>query len=305
MKYLIKIIFLFIIAIFTASCASYLDIVPEGDPTLENAFSNRVNTEKYLFTCYSRLPDPTDAFNYPAMIGGDEIWWNFDQPTFLTESGTFIAKGSQEANDPYLNFWDGARGGTNFFQSIRICNIFLENINNPHDIEGYERSQWIAEVKFLKAYFHFYLLQLYGPIPIIKENLPVNATLDEVRLYREPVDDVVNYIVQLLDEAVPDLPMEVLVPVSDAGRITKPIALALKAKVLVLAASPLFNGNPDYATFKDNKDTSHLGGHTLYQFIPGTLVSMSHKHNSTIGLEELLPNGSIPKLSGLMCTTSQ
>jgi hypothetical protein len=303
MKYLIKIIFLFIFAIFTASCASYLDIVPEGDATLETAFSNRVNTEKYLFTCYTCLPNPTDVFNYPAMIGGDEIWWNYDQPSFQTASGTFIAKGAQEANDPYLNFWDGSssRAGNNTFQSIRICNIFLENVNNPHDIDEYERAQWIAEVKFLKAYFHFFLLQLYGPIPIMKENLPVNATPDEVRLYRDPVDDVVNYIVQLLDEAVPDLPMEVLSPVSDAGRATKPIALALKAKALVLAASPLFNGNPDYAGFKDNKerqlissgspdpakwqraavaiknaiDTCHLGGHSLYEFIPNALVSMS------------------------------
>jgi hypothetical protein len=157
-------------------------------------------------------------------------------------------------------------------------------------------------VKFLKAYYHFFLMQLYGPIPIVRENLPVNSTPEEVRVYREPVDEVTEYIVQLLDEAVPDLPMEVLAPINDAGRITKPIALAIKAKVLVWAASPLFNNNPDYLNFKDKRDrqlmpvgeqpdinkwkraataiknaidTCHLARHTLYHFTPGALSNMS------------------------------
>ena len=94
---------------------------------------------------------------------------------------------------------------------------------------------------------------MYGPIPIIKESLPVSATTDETMLYREPVDEVVAYITQLLDEAIPNLPLEVDNMVSDAGRITKPIASAIKARVLVTAASPLFNGNADYSGMIDKR----------------------------------------------------
>jgi len=301
MKYF-KIIFLFLGIMFISSCSDYLDIVPDDVPSMDNAFSNRTAAEKFLFTCYSYLPNPTDFWTYPAHIGGDEIWWNIDQPNFTNNVAIKMANGTQNSNDPYQNFWDGGQGGSSLFIAIRDCNIFLENIHKPRDIEDYERVQWIAEVKFLKAYYHFFLMQLYGPIPIIRENIPVSATPEEVRLYRDPVDDVVAYIAELIDEAIIDLPLEIMSMTTDAGRITIPIALAVKAQAFVWAASPLFNGNSDYKNFKDNRgvqlisaeydadkwqkaataikeaiDKSHQAGHGLYVYIPTRLMSDSTK----------------------------
>jgi hypothetical protein len=227
-------------------CANYLDVVPDDVATMEHAFSTRNTMERFLMTCYWYLPNVTNYWNNPGLVGGDELWWCISVEGMNGNDAAYLAKGVQNINDPYLNFWDGKRSGKNLFVAIRDCNIFLENVQTPTDIEEYERSQWIAEIKFLKAYYHFYLLQLYGPIPIVRENIPVNATSDEVRVYREPVDDVVNYIVELIDEAIPDLLLNTDdTRAIDAGRITKPIAAAIKAKVLVLAASPLFNGTED------------------------------------------------------------
>ncbi len=98
---------------------------------------------------------------------------------------------------------------------------------------------------------------MYGPIPLTRENMPVDADVYAVKVEREPVDECFDYIVQLLDEACEGdvLPTIVLDPASDYGRITKPIALSLKAKVLVTAASPLFNGNNDQATLKNHDGT--------------------------------------------------
>src|SRR5690606_8306353 len=93
----------------------------------------------------------------------------------------------------------------------------------------------------------------YGPLRITDVNLPISATPQAVQVYRDPVDDVVNYIADLLDEATVTLPVRIIDEVNEMGRITKPIALALKARVLVTAASPLFNGNPDYSSFVDNR----------------------------------------------------
>jgi hypothetical protein len=223
------------------SCAGYLDVVPDNVGTIDHAFSTRNTTERFLVTCYSYLP----TFSSPStlgFIGANEIWGNVEQSYNTSSAGRF-AQGAQNASSPYFNFWDEG-----LFTGIRDCNIFLENIYSPYDIEDFERKQWIAEVKFLKAYFHFYLLQVYGPIPLIRENLPINASIDEVRVYREPVDDAVNYIVELIDEALPDLMLSSEpTRAVDAGRITQPVAAAIKAKVLVLAASPLFNGKEDEA----------------------------------------------------------
>jgi hypothetical protein len=230
----------------TTACTNYLDVVPDDVATMEHAFSTRNTTQRFLMTCYWYLPNITNFSNNPALIGGDELWWCISEEEMNSSNVAYLARGVQNINDPYLNFWDGRRSGKNLFTAIRDCNIFLENVNMPTDIEEYERSQWIAEVKFLKAYFHFYLLQLYGPIPIIRENLPVNATSEEVRVYRDPVDDVIDYIVELIDEAMPDLMLNTFdTRTIDAGRITRPVAASIKAKTLALAASPLFNGTED------------------------------------------------------------
>ncbi|MGF7233320.1 RagB/SusD family nutrient uptake outer membrane protein, partial [Arachidicoccus sp.] len=163
----------------------------------------------------------------------------------------------QNVVNPIANYWDGTNGGQAMFNAIRTCNIFLDNIAKVPDMQEVERKRWIAEVKTLKAYYHFLLLRMYGPIPIIKDNFEVSDDIDKVHVKRQPVDDVVNYIVQLIDEAVPDLPQSISNQREELGRITSVIALAIKAKTLILAASPLFNGNSDYADFK-NKDGEQL-----------------------------------------------
>jgi starch-binding outer membrane protein, SusD/RagB family len=75
-----------------------------------------------------------------------------------------------------------------------------------------------------------------------------------VKIYREPVDDVVKYITDLMLEAASDLPSpSEVVEGTEAGRIDKLIALSMRGKVLLFAASPLFNGNSDYAHMVDGR----------------------------------------------------
>lgn len=241
----------------TVGCSDYLDIVPDGTPTLDHAFADRERAKEFLATCYRYLPDPTDCWTYPGYAGNEFVWSELQtyDTGFDEQEMTLLSRGRQNSSSPYLNFWGGGGGKrvVNLFEGIRMCNIFMENIHKPYDLKSGERAQWIAEVKFLKAYYHYFLLQLYGPIPLIRENLPVDASPEDVRVYREPFDDCVAYIVQLLDEAAADLQPTVGNELEEMGRITSPIALALKAKVLALAASDLFNGNPDFARCVDKK----------------------------------------------------
>ncbi len=245
------------------SCGKFLDVVPDNVATIDNAFTNRYNAEKFLFTCYSYIPNPTNISTNIAFFGGYEMWMVNDYETYRYAQGAanqyvyFMARDGQSANSPYINMWEGLRGGVDLWTAIRDCNIFLENIDLPYDLDELDRDRWIAEVKFLKAYYHFYLFRLYGPIPIVDQNLPVSAGVDEVAVYRNTVDEVTSYIVKLLDEAAAVLPGIIENQTEEMGRVTKPIALALKAKVLTLAASPLFNGNSNYANVVDNRGT-HL-----------------------------------------------
>ena len=238
-------VFALIIFTVVSSCGKFLDVVPDNVATIKNAFTMRNQAEKYLFTCYSYMPKDGNIGIDPAMLGGDEIWM------LQNYGGTFfnMAKGLQNVVSPYGDNW------TALYEGLHDCNIFLENISKVHDIDESERLRWISEVKFLKAYYHFYMVRMYGPIPMMKVNLPVDANIDEVKVYRDPVDSCFSYITQLIDEAMINLPLTIDNPMQQLGRISQPIAMSFKAEVLVYAASPLFNGNTDQAGLKDNKGT--------------------------------------------------
>ena len=245
-----------------SSCKKYLDVVPDNIATIENAFKLRIEAEKYLFTCYSYMPKNGDGWYNAALTSGDEIWYpQNDQATW--HAAFRIAQGQQNTSDPYFNEWAGTRKGGNgntrydnqkIWGGIRNCNIFLENMADPTkvpDITPAERSRWIGEGLFLKAYYHFYMLRMYGPIPVVDKSVAVDADLANSYVKRQPVDECVNAISAWLDSAAALLPERVLNENTELGRATKPVALAIKAKLLVMAASPLFNGNTDFADFKD------------------------------------------------------
>ncbi|HTJ49709.1 MAG TPA: RagB/SusD family nutrient uptake outer membrane protein [Cyclobacteriaceae bacterium] len=254
----------FLVIIFAiTSCNKFLDVVPDNVATIDHAFSLKSEAEKYLFTCYSYIPKNGDGWYNIGMMSGDEIWLPQTDRTYWNPAFQ-IAQGNQNRNVPMLDVWRGQYfGATKYekriFAGIRSCNVFLENMNDltkVPDITLDERMKWIGEVEFLKAYYHFYLLRMYGPIPIIDKNAPIDADVQSVYVKRMPVDDCTNYISALLDSAANKLPMEVENETTQMGRITKPIALALKAKLWLMAASPLFNGNEDYAGFTDHAGTT-------------------------------------------------
>jgi hypothetical protein len=227
------------------ACSDFLNVVPDdGIATLESAFTMRSEAERYLYTCYSYLPQDGMVLIDPGILAGDEFWSVVDPGQVVYNDRIFrIARGFQNAQSPLCG-WNWL----NLYQAIRVCNIFLENAGSVPDLTLFEKERWVAEATFLKAYYHFYLLRMYGPIPLVKENLPISAPVDQVKVFRDPADDCFAYIVELLDEAIPHLPPVILNPQDEMGRITQPIAAALKAKILVTAASPLFNGNNDQAT---------------------------------------------------------
>lgn len=233
------------------SC-DYLDIVPDKIATIENAFANKNEAEKFLTTCYSYIPDYHSQSGNIGLLGADELWAYYPGTDYTP---WMIARGLQNSNDPYMNYWEGKNGGKPMYKAINDCNTFLENVEDIEKIEDLSatmRKRWVGEVKFLKAYYHFQLFKMYGPIVVKDKNIPITAPLEEMQMKRLPVDQVVNYIANLLDDAiVSGLPQTITNKTEEIGRATIPAALTLKAKLLVLAASPLFNGNTDYADFRD------------------------------------------------------
>ncbi|WP_236638930.1 RagB/SusD family nutrient uptake outer membrane protein [Leeuwenhoekiella aestuarii] len=259
-----------VIALFAGvfqSCEeTFLDVVPDNVATIEQAFKLRNEAEKYLFTCYAYIPKNGDAIYNIAFLAGDETWIPPQDASF--NSFAFdIARNLQRSTNPYMDAWEGryqGGGPADLYQlwdGIRHCNIFLENVENISrvpDLGEAERLRWVSEVKFLKAYYHYYLMRMYGPIPIMREVIPVDASEDQIQVPREPIDSSVDYLANLLDEAAVGLPPMITDTQEDLGRITRPIALAVKAELLTMAASPLFNGNEDMASFVGKDGSSYF-----------------------------------------------
>ncbi|WP_240619095.1 RagB/SusD family nutrient uptake outer membrane protein [Chitinophaga costaii] len=251
------------------ACKKYLDVIPDDVATLNSSFANENEAQAYLLgNCYANLQRLSDVCRNAGFTTSGEVIIPTDLPSNQSlkgsgqDAGFNLLRGFQNVQNPLFNFWDAYNQGLNLWQSIRFCNTFLDNVNTPPDVTVTERKRWIAEAKFLKAYYHYWLIRMYGPIPIADVALPVNATTDQVRQKQLPVDSCFNYVVHLIDEALPDLPPSIQNVITEDGRITATIALAVKAEVLATEASPLFNGNPDYSSF------ANIDGTKLFSAAP-------------------------------------
>lgn len=93
-------------------------------------------------------------------------------------------------------------------------------------------------------------MRMYGPVPLLGEKpIPVDAPLEEVLRERRTIDQCVDFITKQLDIAYSEVAWQRAIGVNK-GRVDKAFCKAYKAKTLLFAASPLFNGNQDMASLK-------------------------------------------------------
>src|SRR5690606_20499589 len=139
--------------------------------------------------------------------------------------------------------WQGSNYATDLYETIRSANTFFEYIDLVKDISDQEKKNWVAQVRFLKAYYHFLLVKHYGPIVLIKENVAPNSQSEELFVRRSKIDECFDYIISELDASIPDLADELVA--DQLGMVNKAAAMAVKARIMLFRASPFFNGNRD------------------------------------------------------------
>jgi hypothetical protein len=231
--------FLLGVVLCSASCNAYLDLVPDNTVILEDYFARKDMAWNTLSKVYSYLPDDPGTANTSWTLG-DEWIGRINSRTQAIE----VMSGLQNSDNPRLNIWDGSSGIKSLYEGIRSANIFLEYIDIVEDMTPDEIADWKAQVKFLKAYYHFLLLQRYGPIVIMDKSIPLDAVSDDLFLRRSKIEDCFNFIIRLIDEAIPDLKERATL--IDLGQVDRVIAMAIKARIMLFRASPFFNGNKQY-----------------------------------------------------------
>ena len=228
---------------------NYLDMVPEKDiETVESLFEQRTKVENWWKGLYSELNRIFADFRVnTAYLGADEFvtCQALHSSTLYNLDGLKIADGLQMSQNPYGSIW------YRMYVVIRNCNIFLENVDHTYNMSEEDRNWWKADVKAVKAYVYFELVRRYGPICLVPQNMPVDLPVKDYQLPRQHVDTCFKEIINLLEESMEYVPKHSQ-RISNYGHTFSLEAVyALKAKVLLYAASPLFNGNAFYSDFKN------------------------------------------------------
>jgi len=206
---------------FTA-CEDGLEKYPLDRPSDVNYLSSKAEMEMAITSCYNSLWMGL-GYGLPDFQMSDcmtDIAWERADPTFQT-----IGNGSYDSNSSIASaFWN------KYYQAIGRCNFIIENIARGKDkvtIEEYNR--YIADAKFLRAYWYHKLTEYFGDVPLLVK--PVSS-LAETQIAKSPKAEITSLILKDLDDAAKDLPLTV--KTAEKGRATKGAALALKTRVALL-----------------------------------------------------------------------
>lgn len=255
----IKNIFVWLILFISLNGCNYLNVSDDlaSELTLSEVFNNSGYARRFQRGVYSSIPNSSFIIldnSYAACDGLGNPW-----PTSCDE----LQAGHNNTRDlQSAGYHSGSASLTRWqlYKSIRQANIFLKEAHVIHSdkdvLDEKELKSLKAETRFLRAYYHYLLFELYGAIPIMAEiSNPSDTHLD---FSRNSIDEVVTFldtefkeVAEELNESEPD---------ERNTAPTKAVALALRAKTWLYAASPLFNGG--YAEAVSLKD------HTGKQLFP-------------------------------------
>ena len=227
------------------SC-SYLNVVPPETVNLSNVMRDKNDALAFLYSCYSATNHSMACNSLGAIeSSADEfvnplLWSRLNQLVAWNQLSSTTVTNWSPADLPWESTYD----------AIGYCHLFLKTLenNNPSGVTETDRIRWRAEISFLLGYYHFRVLESYGPIPIIDKFYSQDTPKSQFP-GRSHFDYCVDKIVGWLDEAAAVLPATV--QETELGRATSTICLALKARVLLYAASPLWNGSFPFHNWKN------------------------------------------------------
>lgn len=251
MKNIKYFVFVFFLPIIFFSCSDiefgdkFLGEAPESSgATLDTMFNSKVNADKVLTKAYTYVP-----YGLPGggdnKLGGNILEALTDLYNSLRDNigdgpTTLYYSGNLSANMGSANIGNEAyRFASEFsYHAIRYAWIFIENVDRVPDMTSSEKAQRIAEAKMLIALSYAEMLRYVGGVPLITQSVDPNG---EMNFPRATFEQTVNYIVGLIDECKNSLPWKQ--DNLNDGRMTKAGALGLKLRVLLFAASPMFNSS--------------------------------------------------------------
>jgi starch-binding outer membrane protein, SusD/RagB family len=206
---------LFAAAVLAGSCKKLLEEHPESG-IVPSFFNSQAGVLGGIAGVYNDIRGAwgTEGFTLHTMAGTDEYLMGAS----ATGTQFFTYNGLQSGL--MNNFWWNTA-----YQDINTLNGVLQ-YGQTIEVPAATRAQYLAQAKFLRAFWYFYLVQSFGDVPLHTTFITVPSSADS----RQPVADVYAQIIKDLTEAAADLPAQVTAPFLGKAA-TKPVALYLLSKV--------------------------------------------------------------------------
>lgn len=252
----------------TASC-DYLDVVPPEKASVDNTMDSYSQALGFLYECYRgvTIPVANDWAQGINQLGGQPLPGSPLSDYNMTTDEWVMDDIQLNNNVLARALYSNTLSSNNNFNtlknySIRLSIVFLfleklDEIGVPNGIVTEDTAkEWRAEGKFLIAFYHYCMLRRYGPIAIVDERVSMDTPINQFP-GRMHYDYCADWICKKLDEAAQDLPA--VRNGAETGRATSTICKALKARILLYAASPLFNGQYPYPDWTNKVETPGYG----------------------------------------------
>jgi starch-binding outer membrane protein, SusD/RagB family len=260
MKTLHKYLFsLFLLSLlFLSGCSEYLEKTEKADVTAEAVFTNFINYQGFVESMYAAIVFPYKAFSTgivdPNM--GDDLFVSYGA-TNTVHNGDYI--GLLRSGDSYLynnsnhdplNWGIVQHGYTHTvwagWKAIRVANIALHNIDMLQGATQEEANLLMGQSYFFRGYFHWEIMRAWGAIPYVNVFFYPDS---DMRIPVLNFHETAELVLEDLDMAIDLLPMDwdlteagKRTEQNNHGRLTKGMALAMKAEVLLYCGSPMING---------------------------------------------------------------
>lgn len=253
-----KLLYIFILALLVAgaSCKKdFLNQTPKDKFSDETVWKDPALIQSFVNNIYMGIPHGFSCIMLSSLV--DESVYNaqFGEQNAVK---SLITPGDLSVFD--AGYWVGNRerymNWTNEYKYIRAANIFFSKIGTAPIEDAATKDKLKGEVYFLRAHLYQNLVSIYGGVPLIKT---AYGLTDDFNAARDTYENCINYIVGQCDSAAALLPLEQTGV--NLGRPTKGAALALKARVLLYAASDFYNNNGAWAGGYANKELiGYVGG---------------------------------------------
>lgn len=235
------------------SCTAPLYDTPVDYFNMEHVFKDSIRAEAFLNNVMTERPDEING-SFNRLEGNSMLAAATDEATHVsTNKSAFYAPQKMSSgnwgpsNMRYYRSSDNVGEVGSWYRwggyyGIRKACTALEGIEMMTSAQGTQRfiNRLKAEAKFHIAISHFWLFQKWGGIPLVDRRLNYD---DNLNISRASVEQTVQFILRLCDEAYELFPNEMYTADSELGRYDRGAVLALKSRLLLYAASPLYNGN--------------------------------------------------------------